>query len=238
MLIATLLQLAALAASPLPLDHAPARGANSDLIHKYLNAVRMQDLTGRGVDREVTIRASLPKLNKQATLRALRSTSPSGKITYGALDSGGDKMVKREVIARYLAAENQGLEMDQIAITPSHYRFRLTRAFEQAGRHIQVVQLTPKKKRLGLFKGELWLDAQTGLPVHEAGRFVRSPSVFVRQVVFVRDYQIRDGLALPDHIEVTVETRLVGRAELRIEFSNFVFHENHNLSREEYQKCQ
>ena len=37
----------------------------------------------------------------------------------------------------------------------------------------------------------------------------------------MRDYEIRDGVAFPIHIQSTVDTRVVGRAELDISFSNF-----------------
>jgi len=37
----------------------------------------------------------------------------------------------------------------------------------------------------------------------------------------VRDYEIRNGIAFPSHIQSTVDTRIVGRAELEINFSNF-----------------
>ena len=74
---------------------------------------------------------------------------------------------------------------------------------------------------MGLFKGELWLDAETGMPVRESGEFVKNPSVFLKKIAFVRDYEIQGGVAIPKHIESTVDTRLVGRAELSIEFTNF-----------------
>ena len=50
---------------------------------------------------------------------------------------------------------------------------------------------------------------------------MKNPSVFLKKVDFVREYEIRDGLALPTRIESRVDTRLVGLAELDIRFSNF-----------------
>ncbi len=195
------------------------------LIRRYLRAMELQNAAGRCVEVEVTIQAALPKLNRRAELHALRRTSPTGTVTYQALDTWGDRMVRSEVIDRYLTAENQTPQINEIAITPAHYRFRFIRTIEQTDRRIQVFQLTPKQRRLGLFKGELWLDGQTGLPVRESGRFVKNPSVFVRRIEFVRDYEIRDGAAIPGRTASTVETRLVGRAELSVEFSNFSYQE-------------
>jgi len=192
--------------------------AHSELIPRYLNAMRAQKVDRQAVEMEVTIEAKLPKLNRQATLRTLRSTSPTGKITYETLDAWGDAMLRREVIARYLAVESQEGPREDIEIAPSHYRFRFIRTFEDAGRGIHVFQLTPKQKLPGLFKGELWLDDQTGLPVHESGQFVKSPSMFIKRIVFTRDYVMRSGWSVPIHIHSTVESRIAGRAELDIRF--------------------
>ena len=34
-----------------------------------------------------------------------------------------------------------------------------------------IFELNPKKKRVGLFKGELWVDTATGMPLKEMGRW-------------------------------------------------------------------
>ena len=233
MLLATLFQLVGLAASPVRLEYLAPTDAHSELIRKYVDAVSSETQARRDIDVEVIIAARIPRLNLQAKLRALRSTSAKGTIAYTILDSCGDPLVKREVIARYLAAETEARESGEIAITPSHYKFRFTRTAEQAHRPVDVFQLYPKRRRLGLFKGELWLDSQTGLPVRESGFFVKNPSVFVRRIVFARDYEMQDGIAVPRQIISTVDTRLVGRAELSIQFSDV-----QNRPQEENRQCQ
>jgi hypothetical protein len=81
-----------------------------------------------------------------------------------------------------------------------------------------------------LFKGELWLDAETCLPVRESGRLVKNPSIFLRRIEFVREFDIREGVAIPRSLESTVETRLVGKAELSVRFRNVSLAENSALS--------
>jgi hypothetical protein len=233
MLLATLFQFVGLAASVLTVEYLATDDAHSEVIRKYLEAAKSEALAHRDIDVEVTIDARLPKLNKRARLRALRRTSAIGTVTYTILDSCGDPLVKREVIARYLSAESEARESDEIAITPSHYKFRFARTVEQAHRPVDVFQLYPKRRQLGLFKGELWLDSQTGLPVRESGFFVKNASVFVRRIVFVRDYEMQDCIAIPRQIISTVDTRLVGRAELSIQFSDV-----QNRPQEEYRQCQ
>lgn len=186
----------------------------------------------RGSSMEVDIEAALPKLKKQGRLHALRHISRLGSITYEILHFEGDNTVKTNVIARYLAADVQSQASDDssLAVTPANYKFKYTGIISDAGRHVYVFHLTPKKKRVGAFKGELWLDAETCLPVRESGRWVKNPSFFVRRIDFVREYDIGNGLAIPRQIESTVETRLVGKAELTIRFHDVAWAGSPSLS--------
>jgi len=191
------------------------------IVDKYVDATQLQQNSLRGLQMEVDIDAKLPKLEKHGKLTALRKISKLGLITYKALGFSGDNTVKQEVITRYLAAESAGRENGTIAITPANYKFRYARRIIQNNVTMLILQVTPRKKAVGLFKGDIWIDAATGMPLREAGQFVKTPSLFLKKIAFVREYQIRDGVAYPLHIQSTVDTRIVGRAELDISFSNF-----------------
>jgi len=143
-----------------------------------------------------------------------------GRITYEVLHFERDNSVQTQVIARYLAADmkSQADDDPSLAVTPANYRFQYKRLISAGGRQVYVFHLTPKKKRVGTFKGDLWLDAETCLPVRESGRLAKNPSFFVKRIDFVREYDIQDGLAIPRQIQSTAETRLVGRAELTVRF--------------------
>lgn len=188
------------------------------ILTKYLSARETQEETLRGAQMQVSIRAKLPRLEKQGTLKALRRISKLGKITYKALGFSGDSTIKSEVIARYLTAESQSPEN---AITPANYKFKYRGVSQRDGQLVHVFQVAPRKKRVGMFKGELWLDAKTGMPVREAGRLVKTPSVFLKKVDFVNEYEIQDGVAIPKRFQSTADVRVFGRAELDIDFSNF-----------------
>jgi hypothetical protein len=196
--------------------------AVTEIVDRYVSASQAQQENMRGFSMDVEIDASLPKLKKQGRMQALRYISRLGEITYRAIRFDGDSTVKKDVIARYLAAEMAAREGGKtMAVTPQNYRFKYKASIEQGGVKVHILSVTPKKKRVGLFKGEIWVDAATYLPVRESGTFVRNPSVFLKKVEFVREYEIRQGLLLPKHIESRIETRLVGRAEVKINFSNF-----------------
>ncbi|HML18934.1 MAG TPA: hypothetical protein VK419_18005 [Bryobacteraceae bacterium] len=200
--------------------------ASQVIITKYLDAAKTQQRSMRGAQMEVRIAAKLPRLEKQGTLKALRTISKFGKITYKALGFSGDSFIKNEVITRYLSAESEVHDPGALAITPANYKFKYKGAMNQNGRRVQILQVTPRKKMVGLFRGEIWMDAETAMPVREAGRFVKNPSIGLKKVEFVREYEIQDGVAIPTHIESTADVRVVGRAELSIDFSNFTRQES------------
>jgi len=205
-------------AAPDP-EKKPEPGA--DIVQKYLTSSQVQQETLRGMQMEVQISADLPKLHKAGNMRALRVISRLGKISYKMLGFSGDDTVKKDVIARYLTAETETQkDNSQYAITPANYKFKYKGYLEQSGQQIYLFDLKPRKKRVGLFKGELWLDAKTFMPVREEGEFVKNPSVFLKKIEFVRDYQIQNGVAIPKHIESKVDTRIVGRADITIDFTN------------------
>lgn len=191
------------------------------IVNKYLSATREQQTALRGASMQVDIDAEVPKLQSQGKLHALRSISKLGKITYNALGFVGDKRIKNEVIARYLTAETQTQAGPDVSITPSNYKFKYKGLQDHEGQQAHVFQVSPRRKRVGLFKGELWIDPQTYMPVREAGRFVKSPSIFLKKIEFVRTYEVKDGVAVPRHIESKVQTRIFGPVNVNVNFTNF-----------------
>lgn len=201
---------------------APA-GPGDDIVQSYCVASRNQELVLKSASMDVEIAASLPQLKKQGKLHALRHISSLGRITYEKLKFEGDGTIKNQVIARYLTAEaeSQKEQAPSMAVTPANYKFKYRGRAELDGRSTHVFQVTPRQKRQGLFKGEVWIDAYTYLHVQESGYLVKNPSIFLKRVAFVRKYEIRDGISVPRQVQSVVDTRLVGRAELTIDYSNF-----------------
>ena len=192
------------------------------MVNRYLEATETQQSALLGGTAEVDIDAAVPKFKKTGKLHALRNISKLGKITYHALGFSGDNVVKTEVIANYLKAEvESGKTPSGVSITPQNYKFKYKGTQEQNGRQIYVLQLKPREKRVGLFKGELWLDAETYMPVREAGMFVKSPSFMLKKVQFVREYGLQNGVSVPQRTESRVETRFFGPVELNINYLTF-----------------
>lgn len=203
-------------------DSDGGREPSSSIINKYLEAAESHQYALDGASMEVEIEASVPNLNKVGRLHALRRISKLGHSSYRVLGFQGDNSVKNQVIARYLQAEQQTQGKQDLAITPGNYklRYRGERAIE-GDRRVYVFDLVPRQKRVGLFKGEMWLDANSYLPVYEKGRLVKNPSIFFKKVDFERTYSIHDGVPVPAYMASTIDTRLVGKVELNVSYSNF-----------------
>lgn len=191
----------------------------SEVLDRYFDAYPKAML--RGVQMEVDIDARLVKLKKQGSLHALRSISNAGQVAYDSLRWGGDTTIKKDVISRFLSAEVQSRnEKQTFTVTPDNYKFKYKGLQEKDGVRVHIFQLSPRRKAEGLFKGELWLDPETALPVRETGTMVKSPSVFLKRIEFTRDFELKDGYALPSRLVSKVMTRIAGTAELDIRFSN------------------
>ena len=201
---------------------AAAATSPGSVVENYWAASRQQERALQGSSMEVDIEASLPKQNNHGRLHGLRRISRLGRITYEALRFEGDNSVKNHVIARYLSAEveAQADGSPSLAVTPANYQFKYKGPKQSAGQAIEVFQVTPRRKVVGLFKGEIWIDARTFLCVRESGRLVKPPSLFLKKIEFVKEYEIQNGIAVPRQIHSVVDTRLVGPAELTIDFRN------------------
>lgn len=192
------------------------------MVSRYLQATQAQQSALRGATEEIDIDAAVPKFKKQGKLHALRSISKLGKITYKALGFIGDNVVKTEVIANYLKAEVEAAKgPSDVALTPQNYKFKFKGIQDWNGRQIYVLHVNPREKKVGLFKGELWLDAETYMPVRESGSFVKSPSFMLKKMQFVRDYEIQNGVSIPQRTESRVDTRFFGKVELNINYLTF-----------------
>ena len=197
-----------------------AFAADQDLIDRFVQASQTRRTAQRNEPIQVEITATILQTQRQSQLRGVRRVSDQGGVAYDVFQTSGDDGLRRQVIARYLTADSQFRETDATALTPLNYKFRLKAIVDRLGRRIDVFQLTPRKKRNGLFKGEVWVDEATGLPVRESGQLVKSPNWLIKRIFFVRTYEIRNGLARPTRIDSTVETRVAGRAELSIRFGD------------------
>ena len=165
----------------------------------------------------VHIDASLPNREKQGSMSGLKVVSRAGPTVYSGLQFTGDNLVKTAVIARFLANDVKPTErVAGIAVTRQNYSFAYSRRSEYNGIVAYVFRLTPMRKQTGLLRGELWLDAATAAPLRLWGDFVKSPSLFVRKIRVVQDYQSIGHCFQPLRLLVTAEAPIVGKVDMAV----------------------
>jgi len=162
--------------------------------------------------------ASIPGLNKQGRLLAIRKTGESEHSEYEIIQLQGDPVVFERVIGPYFVAQRQveDLPRSSVLITPQNYKFRYAGAAKTGDSAAYIFRITPKKKRAGLIRGDLWIEPVTGAPVLVTGQLVKAPSLSTRGIKVVREIAFVDGHPSARLTHMSVETRPVGRGELTI----------------------
>jgi len=168
---------------------------------------------------DMVVDAELPGTAQRGEYRLRRRFIAPNTLMFTPVRFVGDNFVKNNVIARLLQAEAEHVskgESAQTAITDSNYKFSYKGTSEIGNNPVHVFHLKPRRKRPGLFKGRVYLDAATGGLRRTEGTLVKTQSFFIKKIDFVQDYTELDGYAFPTHARSVAETRLLGRALVEI----------------------
>jgi hypothetical protein len=176
---------------------------------------RQQAADGWGIE-TMQVDASLPGLKKEGRFRAIRRILPGGRRNYDVLEKSGDATVFKQVIARYVNADEEAADIpaSSFAITPENYKIRYLGDLRLTTGIAYAFRIVPRKKAEGLINGVLWLDGGTAVAVRESGYLAKSPSIFLKRVYVTRENELHDGDVGAKITHVNVEARFVGRAEL------------------------
>jgi len=122
------------------------------------------------------ITASVPGLNKQGSLSAIRDVGESERSEYAITEQRGDSIVFARVIVPYVTVQRQAedLPLSSVLMTPHSFKFRSVGLADTGASAAYVFRITPKKRRVGLIRKELWIDSMTGAPVLVTGQFVNT----------------------------------------------------------------
>jgi hypothetical protein len=189
-------------------------------LERYFAASQKSSADTRGVTMEVEMDAKVMP-DREGKMFAMRTISRTGEVSYSGMSFEGSDWVKKEVIARYLQAEVEASKQTSLGISNDNYKFKYRGRYGSDNWQLLLYQVSPRRKAPGLFEGWLWVEATTGLPVQEIGRFVRNPSVVLKKVEFVRDYDIRSGVAKLAKVTSSIQARIIGLTQLTIQYRNY-----------------
>jgi hypothetical protein len=170
------------------------------------------------------IHAELPDTSQQGDFELQRQFNAPRTLLFKPVRFVGDKFVKANVIARLLQSEVDHVEKDDpslTALTLTNYKFSYKGKADVQGHLVHVFQVKPRKKRVGLFKGRVYLEAHTGSLVRVEGTAVKSPSFFVKNIQFSQDYTDIASFTLPVHMHSEAKARIVGRTIIDVTHTNY-----------------
>jgi hypothetical protein len=163
---------------------------------RYIAFLGERDVFSEAGPVAVEIMALAPKQGTHATLTAIRDTDASERAEYDVLQLEGDPEAARAIVEHYLAAQAQveNVPHSSVMIAPTNYKFRFIGARYWSDGIAYVFQIRPRKNRVGLVKGQLWIDGATGVPIREIGHFVKPPSSFLKRIEIASEINLHDGV--------------------------------------------
>lgn len=181
------------------------------------------ELQGYTVTTLITV--ELPDMLQRGEFELQRVYVAPKTLQFTPVRFTGDNFVKTNVISRLLRAEVDNLRDPQFttAVNRTNYRISYKGTTQIDGRLVYAYQLKPRKRRVGLFEGRMFLDAFSGSLVRNEGRLVRNPSLILKRVDFAQDYMDIDGFTFLKHAHSVASTRLIGRTTVDIYHSNYRF---------------
>jgi hypothetical protein len=194
---------------------APARLSPDLALATYEREQRNQSSELAGYTATSVIDAELPGSSQKAEFELTRHYSAPSILEFTPVRSSGDKFVRSNVIIRLLQSEADHVhkrEQSQTAISSENYKFSYKGIAQLDGNTVHVYEAKPRQKRIGLFKGKIFVDATSGRLVRAQGRVVKSPSFFIKKIDFVQDYATVGGFTFPTHVHSESDTRLLGKA--------------------------
>ncbi len=183
-------------------------------LHTYASRSARQTSDLASYTATTVIHAELPETKQQGEYEVKRQYSAPKSLLFTALHFTGDTFVKANVILRLMQSEVDRVQKDDgrlVAVSDANYKFSYKGLREMDGRPVHMYQLKPRKKRLGLIKGTMSLDARTGSLVKLEGVPAKSPSVFLSKIKLEQDYADFGPFTLPVHVHSEAKASIVGK---------------------------
>jgi hypothetical protein len=202
----------------------PPRMSPDLALTTYLDLAHRQLADLGAYSDETVIDADLPDTSQHGRYELRRTFQAPKTLAFAAVRFAGDGFVKTNVIIRLLQSEVDHVQKGEgrlTAITSENYKFSWKGVDTLDGRTFYRYQVKPRKKRPGLFKGFILVDAVSGHLRRAEGSMVKSPSFFVKKLEFVQDYGAFGQFSLPVHVHSVARTRLVGRAVVDISHDGY-----------------
>ena len=173
------------------------------------------------------------RFSKRAEVTVHESYVPPDHKELKIVSETGSTLIRRRVIDKLIEAELDAVRdesRDQTHVTPENYTFRLTGMEPIGGHSCFVLEVTPKAVKKYLMRGRIWVDSSDFAIVQMEGSPAKNPSVWTREVHFIRRYEKHGSFWLPASMESESKIVIAGKSSLRIEYSNYQIESGSSLA--------
>jgi Outer membrane lipoprotein-sorting protein len=164
------------------------------------------------------------KFSKRAEVVVQESYVAPDRKELNIVSETGSSLVRRRVIDKLIEAELDAVRdenRDQTHINLENYAFKLSGVEQMDGRSCFVLEVAPKIAKKYLMRGRVWIDRSDYAIVRLEGSPAKNPSIWTRDVHFVRRYEKHGPFWLPVSMESESKILVAGKSTLRIEYSNY-----------------
>jgi hypothetical protein len=150
--------------------------------------------------------------------------SAPGTETFTSSSEKGSGFVLHHVFQRLMEDEKKRVRVNNdpdSLITPENYTFEIVGPDRIGTSDCSVVHAIPKRKQTDLFEGRIWIDNKDFAIVKISGHLAKSPSFWIKQVDFLRNYQKIGEFWLLSREEAVSAIRIFGKETLTIDYKNY-----------------
>jgi len=161
---------------------------------------------------------------KRAEMMVRMICHEDGSKEFAVVSEDGWGGARKHVFPRLLDAEIEAARpdlRDRSRITPENYSFEMAGTESIRGRLAYVLAIEPKTPNKYLTLGRIWVDADDYAIVRVEGKPARNPSLWIKSVHFVHDYDKTGPFWFPVSDRSVTDVRIFGATEMTIEYFDY-----------------
>ena len=179
-------------------------------------------------------------INRLSAVRSYSVKTATGKIlateivlveyraphqeTFTTRSSRGSRYVRSHIFHGLMKFEEDKVRLDKdqdSSIAPQNYDLEPMGEDTIGGSKCLIVRAIPRRKERDLFQGTIWIDKRTFAVTKITGELVKSPSFWVKNVHFVREYRRIGDFWLPSREQAVSQIRIFGQEKLTVDYYDY-----------------
>lgn len=146
------------------------------------------------------------------------------RVTVTVSSGSGSQFVRKHVFRKFINYEVERVreQGDDWPITSENYDLRLAGLDRTENVNCLSVFASPKRAQSDLFQGTMWIDDENFAIVKITGHLAKSPSFWIKQVDFDRNYVKIGEFWLLRRETAISDVRFFGRKTMTIDYRNYV----------------